>query len=48
MYLGIDVGTSGIKAVIIDTEGKVVDVTAGAPSKDEMEALIKKTIAAGA
>jgi peroxiredoxin len=31
----------------IDRAGKVVDVTAGAPSKDEMEALIRKTIAAG-
>jgi len=31
----------------IDRLGKVVDVTAGAPSKDEMEALIRKTIAAG-
>ena len=31
----------------IDRSGKVVDVTAGAPSKDQMEALIKKTIAAG-
>jgi len=31
----------------IDREGKVVDVTAGAPSKDQMEALIRKTIAAG-
>jgi peroxiredoxin len=31
----------------IDREGKVIDVTAGAPSKDQMEALIQKTIAAG-
>lgn len=31
----------------IDRSGKVVEVTAGAPSKDQMEALIKKTIAAG-
>lgn len=31
----------------IDREGKVVEVTAGAPSKDQMEALIRKTIAAG-
>ena len=31
----------------IDRAGKVVDVTAGAPSKDQMEALIRKTIAAG-
>jgi len=31
----------------VDRAGKVVDVTAGAPTKDEMEALIKKTIAAG-
>jgi peroxiredoxin len=31
----------------IDRAGNVVDVTAGAPSKDEMEALIRKTIAAG-
>ena len=28
-------------------DGKIVDVTAGAPSKDQMEALIQKTIAAG-
>jgi peroxiredoxin len=31
----------------IGRDGKVVDVTAGAPSKDQMEALIQKTIAAG-
>lgn len=31
----------------VDRTGKVVDVTAGAPSKDQMEAMIKKTIAAG-
>lgn len=31
----------------IARDGKVVDVTAGAPSKDQMEALIQKTIAAG-
>ena len=31
----------------IGRNGKVVDVTAGAPSKDQMEALIQKTIAAG-
>jgi peroxiredoxin len=31
----------------IDRAGKVVDVTAGAPSKQQMEALIQKTIAAG-
>jgi peroxiredoxin len=31
----------------IDRAGKVVEVTAGAPSKDQMEALIEKTIAAG-
>jgi peroxiredoxin len=31
----------------IDRTGKVVEVTAGAPSKQEMEALIQKTIAAG-
>ena len=31
----------------IDRAGKVIDVTAGAPSKDQMEALIQKTIAAG-
>ena len=31
----------------IDSSGKVVDVTAGAPSRNEMEALIQKTIAAG-
>ncbi len=31
----------------IDRAGKVVDVTAGAPTKNEMEALIQKTIAAG-
>ena len=31
----------------IDRSGKVVEVTAGAPSKDQMEALIQKTIAAG-
>lgn len=31
----------------IDRAGKVVDVTAGAPTKDEMQALIEKTIAAG-
>lgn len=31
----------------IDRAGKVVDVTAGAPSKDQMQALIEKTIAAG-
>jgi peroxiredoxin len=31
----------------IDRTGNVVDVTAGAPSKDQMEALIRKTIAAG-
>lgn len=31
----------------IDRAGKVVDVTAGAPSKEQMEALIQKTIAAG-
>jgi thiol-disulfide isomerase/thioredoxin len=31
----------------IDSAGKVVEVTAGAPSKDQMEALIQKTIAAG-
>ena len=31
----------------IDRSGKVVEVTAGAPSKEQMEALIQKTIAAG-
>jgi peroxiredoxin len=31
----------------IDSAGKVVQVTAGAPSKDQMQALIEKTIAAG-
>lgn len=31
----------------IARDGKVVDVTAGAPSKDQMQALIEKTIAAG-
>ena len=31
----------------IDKSGKVVTVTAGAPSKDQMEASIQKTIAAG-
>jgi peroxiredoxin len=31
----------------IDRTGKVVEVTAGAPSKEQMEALIQKTIAAG-
>jgi len=31
----------------IDRAGKVVEVTAGAPSKEQMEALIQKTIAAG-
>jgi peroxiredoxin len=31
----------------VDRTGKVVEVTAGAPSKDQMEALIQKTIAAG-
>lgn len=31
----------------VDRAGKVVEVTAGAPSKDQMEALIQKTIAAG-
>jgi xylulokinase len=32
MYLGIDVGTSGIKAVIIDTDGKVVSESRAALS----------------
>ena len=31
----------------VDRTGKVVEVTAGAPSKEQMEALIQKTIAAG-
>lgn len=31
----------------VDRAGNVVEVTAGAPSKDQMEALIRKTIAAG-
>lgn len=31
----------------IARDGKVVDVTAGAPTKDQMQALIEKTIAAG-
>jgi peroxiredoxin len=31
----------------VDRAGKVVEVTAGAPSKEQMEALIQKTIAAG-
>ncbi|HEY5328759.1 MAG TPA: TlpA disulfide reductase family protein [Acidobacteriaceae bacterium] len=31
----------------VDRAGKVVQVTAGAPSKEQMEALIQKTIAAG-
>lgn len=31
----------------IDRAGKVVQVTAGAPSKDQMQALIEQTIAAG-
>jgi peroxiredoxin len=31
----------------VDRNGKVVQVTAGAPSKEQMEALIQKTIAAG-
>lgn len=31
----------------IGRDGRVVDVTAGAPSKEQMEALIQKTIAAG-
>lgn len=32
----------------VDRAGNVVEVTAGAPSKDQMEALIRKTIAGGA
>jgi hypothetical protein len=31
----------------VDRSGKVVEVTAGAPSKEQMEALIQKTISAG-
>jgi len=31
----------------VDRAGKIVEVTAGAPSKEQMEALIQKTIAAG-
>lgn len=31
----------------VDRAGKVVEVTAGAPSKEQMQALIEKTIAAG-
>jgi hypothetical protein len=31
----------------IDKAGKVVDVTAGLGSKDELEGMVKETIAAG-
>jgi hypothetical protein len=32
----------------VDATGKVIDVTAGSGSKDELEAMVKETIAAGA
>ena len=41
-YGGLDVLP---ESFYLDKSGKVVDVTAGAPTKDQMEALIQKTIA---
>ena len=31
----------------VDKTGKVIEVTAGASSKDELEAMVKETVAAG-